>query len=78
MIVPVTLEAMGSRNGTFENAEGAQGKPRWGLCLSDLTPDVRQQIGEPSDVKATIPPMSVNNVEEFTDLTSSSRRYLCS
>ena len=52
--VPVTLEAMGSRNGTLESAEAGQGKPRWGLGLSDLTPDVRQQIQAPSDVKGAV------------------------
>jgi len=52
--LPVTLEAMGSRDGNRENAEATQEKPRWGLGLSDLTPDVRQQIQAPSDVKGAV------------------------
>ena len=54
MTVPVTLESMSGRNGTLENAEAGQGKPRWGLGLSDLTPDVRQQIQAPSYVKGAV------------------------
>jgi len=30
------------------------GKPRWGLGLEDLTPDVRQQIQVPSDVHGAV------------------------
>ena len=52
--LPVALEAMGSRDGNRENAEATQEKPRWGLGLSDLTPDVREQIEAPSDVKGAV------------------------
>ncbi|MGC2210436.1 MAG: Do family serine endopeptidase [Candidatus Korobacteraceae bacterium] len=41
--LPVTLESMNKSEGS-ESAEASQGKPRWGLGLADLTPDVRQQI----------------------------------
>jgi serine protease Do len=51
--VPVTLQAMGARNGE-ESASAAQGKPRWGLGLADLTPDIRQQIQAPADVKGAV------------------------
>ena len=55
MSVPVTLEAMGSRNGQgSENASGQNGKPRWGVGIADLTPDVRQQIGAPDSVKGAV------------------------
>src|SRR5208283_1803975 len=30
------------------------GKPRWGVGLSDLTPDMREQIQAPSDVRGAI------------------------
>jgi serine protease Do len=51
--VPVKLEAMGARNGE-ETASASQGKPRWGLGLADLTPDVREQIQAPADVKGAV------------------------
>jgi len=52
--LPVTLEAMGSRDGNHESADAGQAKPRWGLGLSDLTPDAREQIQAPSDVKGAV------------------------
>src|SRR5690348_7392618 len=42
--VPVTLEAMGKGEHDNESASASQGKPRWGLGLADLTPDLRQQL----------------------------------
>jgi serine protease Do len=41
--LPVTLESF-NHDKSSERASSEQGKPRWGLGLSDLTPDVRQQI----------------------------------
>ena len=53
--VPVTLEAMGSRDGNDRlSASTESGKPRWGVGIADLTPDVREQIGAPKDVKGAI------------------------
>ena len=53
MTLPVTLEAMGNRgNGMGENA--AEGKPRWGVSLQDLTPDLRDQLQIPSDVHGAV------------------------
>jgi serine protease Do len=53
--VPVTLEAMGSRDHNEKlSASGENGKPRWGVGISDLTPDVRDQIGAPKDVKGAV------------------------
>jgi serine protease Do len=51
--IPVTVQAMGARNAD-ESTGNAQGKPRWGLGLADLTPDVREQIQAPSDVKGAV------------------------
>jgi serine protease Do len=49
----VTLEEMGSRDqGTKEASNG--NKPRWGLGLEDLTPDVRQQIQAASDLRGAV------------------------
>lgn len=51
--IAVTLQAMGARNAE-EGAANAQGKPRWGLGLADLSPDVREQIQAPPDVKGAV------------------------
>jgi serine protease Do len=51
--VPVKLQAMGARDDE-ESASASQGKPRWGLGLADLTPDVRDQIQAPADVKGAV------------------------
>jgi serine protease Do len=52
--VPVTLEAMGKRDNETESGNAAQGKPRWGLGLQDLTPDLREQLQVPSDVHGAV------------------------
>jgi serine protease Do len=53
--IPVTLEAMGSRdNKGEESSEAASGKPRWGLGLADMTPDMRDQLQAPSDVHGAV------------------------
>jgi serine protease Do len=40
----VTLESMDKGKGGNEANGAAHGKPRWGIGLSDLTPDIRQQL----------------------------------
>jgi serine protease Do len=57
--VPVTLEAMGSRNGEEESASNEHGKPRWGIGLQDLSADVRDQLQAPKDIKGAL----VGNVQ---------------
>jgi serine protease Do len=42
--LPVTLEAMDRRDEGAESGSLEHGKPRWGLGLSDLTPEMRQQL----------------------------------
>lgn len=56
--LPVTLEAMGKRD-EMESASSEQGKPRWGVGLSDLTPSVRQQLDAPAELKGAV----VENVQ---------------
>jgi serine protease Do len=56
--IPVTLEAMGSRD-KVASSSNTSGKPRWGLGLQDLTPDARQEIQAPADVHGAV----VANVE---------------
>ena len=53
--IPVTLEKMGARDkGEDETASAETGKPRWGLGLGDLTPDVRQQLRGGNDLKGVV------------------------
>ena len=52
--VPVTLEAMGARDGEEESASTEHGKPRWGLGLADLTPDARDQLQAPKDLRGAV------------------------
>jgi len=54
MTVPVTLESMNHKNGDDESASNQNGKPRWGLGLGDLTPDVRQQLQVPDNLKGAV------------------------
>lgn len=51
--VSVKLQPMGARDGE-ESASAAEGKPRWGLGLADLTPDVREQVQIPAEVKGAV------------------------
>ncbi len=52
---PVTLEAMGSRDKPgSETSEAGQGKPRWGIGLGDITPDVRQQLQAPENLHGAV------------------------
>jgi serine protease Do len=53
--LPVTLEAMGSRdNDGTETAEADHGKMHWGIGLSDMTPDLREQLQAPKDVHGAV------------------------
>jgi len=53
--VPVTLEKMGARDkNDDESASSESGKPRWGLGLGDITPDVRQQLQASVELKGAV------------------------
>jgi serine protease Do len=52
--VPVTLEAMGNKNGDEESASTEHGKPRWGLGLGDLTSGTREQLQAPKDLHGAV------------------------
>ena len=53
--IPVTLEAMGSRDKSDkEIAEAGTGKPRWGVGLSDITPEMREQLQAPGDLHGAV------------------------
>jgi serine protease Do len=42
--MPVTLAGMGKGEHDTQSSDASLGKPRWGLGLGDLTPDLRQQL----------------------------------
>ena len=52
--IPVTLEAMDSRAGGRETPTEEAGKPRWGLGLADLTPEVREQTGAGANLHGAV------------------------
>jgi serine protease Do len=52
--VPVTLEAMEKDDNDNQSADASHGKPRWGLGLEDLTPDIRQQLQASNDVHGAV------------------------
>jgi serine protease Do len=55
MELPITLEKMGARDkGEEETASNENGKPRWGLGLGEMTPDVRQQLRGSKDLQGVV------------------------
>jgi serine protease Do len=53
--IPVTLEAMGSRDaGGRERSSKENGKPRWGVGLADLNPAVREQMQLGSNLQGAV------------------------
>jgi serine protease Do len=51
--IPVTLQSMDKRSGEV-SASSENGKPRWGLGLSDMSPDVREELQAPKDVTGAL------------------------
>ena len=53
--MPVTLEELGSKDKKDElSANADNGKPRWGVGISDLTPEVREQLQAPKDLHGAV------------------------
>jgi serine protease Do len=53
--VPVTLEELGGKDKReAESASADSGKPRWGVGISDLTSDLREQLQAPANVKGAV------------------------
>jgi len=53
--VSVTLEEMGSRDHeSKEVGSNSNGKPRWGLGLTDMTPELRDQLQASGDVRGAV------------------------
>lgn len=54
MTVPVTVESYDNHGKATATDTANHGKARWGMGISDLTPDVRQQLDVPSNVKGAV------------------------
>ncbi len=54
LTVPVTLEELDSRKGDSAKPGEAHGKARWGLGLMDMTPDMRDQLQLPGNVRGAV------------------------
>jgi len=53
--IPITLEAIDNNSEQANAGSGeAHGKARWGVSLGNLTPDLRDQLQLPSDVKGVV------------------------
>jgi len=54
MHVPVTLEALGSHGSDNVSPSESTGKVRWGLGLGNLTPEIRDQLQAPSNIRGAV------------------------
>jgi len=54
MSVPVTLEGMDGSDRDTKVADNANNKPRWGVGIADLTPEVREQLQAPDDLHGAV------------------------
>jgi serine protease Do len=52
--VPVTLENMDHATAKTAGNSAESGKPRWGLGLQDMSPDLREQLQVPADVHGAV------------------------
>jgi serine protease Do len=53
--VPVTLEALGGKDGDdSQSASADNGKPRWGIGIADVTPEVREQLQAPDSIAGAV------------------------
>ncbi|MFZ0793857.1 MAG: Do family serine endopeptidase, partial [Candidatus Korobacteraceae bacterium] len=52
--VPITLESMDGSSGETKVAENTSDKPRWGVGIADLTPEVREQLQAPDDLHGAV------------------------
>ena len=54
VIVPVTLDELGGKEKKEDLSASAGDKPRWGVGISDLTAEVRDQLQAPTDLKGAV------------------------
>jgi serine protease Do len=55
MTIPVTLEELGSHSAEPKGSSSENGgKARWGIGLGNLTPDLREQLQAPGEVRGAV------------------------
>jgi serine protease Do len=54
MSVPVTLESMDSSDHDTKVAQNSDDKPRWGIGIADMTPEVREQLNAPDTLHGAV------------------------
>jgi serine protease Do len=54
MPMPVTLEEMTGGDHNTKVAENTNDKPRWGIGIADITPDLREQLRAPDDLHGAV------------------------
>ena len=54
MNVPITLEGMDASDKDTKVANNSSDKPRWGVGIADLTPEVREQLRIPDDLQGAV------------------------
>ena len=52
--MPITLEGMDNSDRETKVADASNDKPRWGVGIGDLTPDVREQLRVPDDLHGAV------------------------
>jgi serine protease Do len=52
--VPVTLEGMDKSDSETKVAENTSDKPRWGLGIGDMTPQMRDRLQAPDDLQGAV------------------------
>jgi serine protease Do len=52
--VPVTLEEVGGGDHDSKVAENTGDKPRWGVGIADITPELREQLRAPDDLHGAV------------------------
>jgi serine protease Do len=55
MSIPVTLEELGNRTSEGSDSPGkGEGKMHWGIGLSNLTPELRDQLQAPREIHGAV------------------------
>jgi serine protease Do len=52
--VPVTLEPLEAADRETKVADNSNDKPRWGVGIGDLTPDIREQLNAPDNLHGAV------------------------
>src|ERR1700753_3078096 len=52
--VPVTLESLDSGDRDTKVAENSGDKPRWGIGIVNMTPEIREQLNVPENLQGAV------------------------